>query len=225
MEIAREGFEQTVELGAVAELKGIHEDKAALRPENAGEFGGDLQAHVGGNLVEEIDGGEEIETPIGKGHGLGDAGMELGLIRRHMAAGFLHIGRGEIEAHDPQAREGLLEEADEAAGAAGDIEKSEAALIAAAQILRHRHDALPAHGVGGAREEDLDLGVIEAGGVRREIAACLIVEVLQEIVRKLTAEGGIIDLARRRRLLRSAARGMSAKKSRLKLKTSAKLPS
>ena len=80
-----------------------------------------------------------------------------------MAAGLIEIGLRKVEARQRQARKGLFQEPQKAAGTAGDVEKGEFALVAAAKELRDRHDALAAHGVCRSGEQDLDLGVVETG--------------------------------------------------------------
>ena len=67
------------------------------------------------------------------------------------------------------------------------------ALVAAAHKFKDGDDALPAHGVGGAGKQHLDLHVVEAGGAFGEIAAGLVMKILQKIVGEAGGETGIID--------------------------------
>src|SRR5215207_10744799 len=110
-----------------------------------------------------------------------------------MAAGLIEIGLREVEPRKRQARKGLFQETQKAPGAAGDVEKREIALVAAAQKLGDRHDALSAHGVCRSGEQDLDLSIVETGRLIGQISAGLIVKVLQEVVREFAREAGIVD--------------------------------
>jgi hypothetical protein len=92
------------------------------------------------------------------------------------------------------ARPGLLDEAQEPACAAGNVEQPHLALVAACHMFAERHQALAAHGVGAAGKQHLDLGVVELGGMLAQIAVGLVVEVLQEIVRQLLSQLRRIDL-------------------------------
>ncbi len=81
--------------------------------------------------MEQIDAGHEVEGSIGIGQVLGIAGDE-----RHVAIGlemlprFFEIGGREVEARCTDPRKGLLDEAQEPAGAAGTVEQPHLALVA-----------------------------------------------------------------------------------------------
>src|SRR5688572_24724193 len=62
VKIARESLEQSIETGAVAKLKRIHENQTSAGLEHAEEFSGNLPAHLTGNLVKKIDRSDEIEA-------------------------------------------------------------------------------------------------------------------------------------------------------------------
>src|SRR6185436_6383268 len=100
-----------------------------------------------------------------------------------MASSLIEIGLREVEAGQGQAWKGLFQEAQKAAGSAGDVEQAEIALVASAQELSDRRDALAAHGVCRSGEQHFDLDIVETGRLIGQISASLIVEVLQEIVR------------------------------------------
>ena len=62
------------------------------------------------------------------------------------------------------------------------------------QIFGDRHQALPAHGIGRAREQHLDLKIVKLRRLFGQIAAGLEVEVLKEIGGKLLGERGMGDV-------------------------------
>src|SRR3954454_22456545 len=98
-----------------------------------------------------------------------------------MPSRFLEIARRKIAARDLELREGLLNRTQEPPCAACDIEQPAAPLIAPAEKLEDRHEALPAHGIGAARKQDLDLHVVEPRRLFGQISAGLVMEVLQEV--------------------------------------------
>ena len=77
------------------------------------------------------------------------------------------IRLGQIEPEHRQPRPALLDEIEEAAGAAADVDQPQSALVAAGECFRQRRQRLPPHRVRRALEQHLDLGVVAVGGVRR----------------------------------------------------------
>ena len=82
----------------------------------------------------------------------------------------------DVEGGDGEARIVVLHEGEEAAGAAGDVDQAAVGDAALAEELVDRHQRLPAHGVGGAAEEDLHLVVVEPRRFLAQIAVGLVME-------------------------------------------------
>jgi hypothetical protein len=97
----------------------------------------------------------------------------------------MHVAASKIEPDHGKPRPRLLDEIEKPAGAAGDVEQSQSALIAPGEDLMQRRQRLAAHRIGTALEQHLDLRVVAIGRILREPAAGLIVEVLQVVVRAL----------------------------------------
>src|SRR3546814_3738030 len=95
--------------------------------------------------------------------------------------------RAEVESRHGKAWIVVLDECQEPAGAAGDVEQPRLADAPGPEVLRQRNQRLTAHRVGPAREQHLDLIIVETRRVPAEIAAGLKVEVLQVIARVAAA--------------------------------------
>ena len=100
---------------------------------------------------------------------------------------------GEIEPEHRQPRPALLDAIEEAAGAAGDIDQPQPALVAPGKGFRQRRQRLPPHRVRRSLEQHLDLGVVAVGGVVGQPAARLEMEILQVVVGAAAARLGIED--------------------------------
>ena len=110
-------------------------------------------------------------------------------------SGVSDISVGHIEPDDGKARPGLLDKVEKPSGATADIQKPQLALIASGKEVMELRQGLPPHRIGGAVEQDLDLGVIALSRLIRQPAAGLIVEILQIVARPGAARVFIENLA------------------------------
>src|SRR5260370_8914251 len=132
----------------------------------------------------EIDREDDIEAPIGRRNVFGGRRYEIGARpRREIAPRLGEIERAEIERGDIERRIVALHLAQEASGAAADIEQPGAADAAPRQLPLQWGAGLPPHGGGTAPEQYLDLVVVELGRVPAAVTVGLEMEVLQVITR------------------------------------------
>ena len=107
---------------------------------------------------------------------------------REQGARLVQIGRAEIQRGDRQARVVVLDEGQEASGAAGQVQELGFGAAPPGHEGGERHQSLAAHGIGRAGEEHLDLVVVELGRASAQVAVGLIVEILQIVGRKVLLE-------------------------------------
>jgi len=204
-----EELQKSVIVRAVARLQRIDDDRDAVRLQHPRDLGRHDPAHLGRQLVEEIDAGDGILRGVGNRHRL-----RIGFDERRRAAlrepcpRLADIGGREIEPGDVETRPVLLHLFEKAACAASDVEEMQAALVAPRKGLRQRHQRLTAHRIRRAAEQHLDLRIVELGGFFREPAARLIVKILEIVARifptqlwrqnlgMLARQAPLIDLAR-----------------------------
>ena len=183
MEIVREEVEQAVPRWLVALLDRIDDHDEAIRLQHARHLGQRLLADRLGQLVHQERRHDEVEARILERQLLGRA-LDQFYARgpADQPARLGEIGRAEIEAGELHAGPGVVQEGEQAAGAAADIEAREMALVAARHPVGDRFQRTTAHDVGGAGEQHLDLGVVDRGGMLAEPAVALEVEVLAIVV-------------------------------------------
>ncbi len=148
METFRKCTQETIVPLAVTELKRIHEYEKAAGLQNPRQLAGYRAAHFRRQLVKKKNRSHDVEAHIGQRQTLGVGAHERDLIRANVGRRLLHIGRGKIAAPDRKPRKRFLHETQKAAGAAGSIQESQAALVPPAHKLEDRRKALAAHRIG-----------------------------------------------------------------------------
>src|SRR6516225_5961398 len=110
--------------------------------------------------MEHEDAGHRILALAGERNGfpLGDQQIEPAPTLE-MSPRLLDIGFRHVEPERGQARPGLLEEIEEAPGAAADIDEAQAPLIAPGKYLVQRDERLAADRIRGAAKKHLDLDI------------------------------------------------------------------
>ncbi len=93
------------------------------------------------------------------------------------------IGGGQVRPHQLRLGKGAAEIGEETAGAAGEIEQREAALVARPPRPGEQRQRPAAHRRGRAGEQRLDLRLVAPGAFGGQPAAGLIVEVLPIVAR------------------------------------------
>src|SRR5262249_32857617 len=142
----REELGKRLEAGQFARLNRVEQDEETAGLKYARDLGDDARAHLRRQLVEEEEGSDDVLARIGERHRLG-IGLEKGNVAP-FAQGLVRSGnvtRGEVERAHLQLRPIVLDEGEEAAGAAGKVEQLEAALVPARQMRGDRHEGLTAH--------------------------------------------------------------------------------
>ena len=200
MEIVGEEIEQAVPVRLVALLDRIDDHHQPARLHDARHLSQHLGPHLLRQLVQKERGNDEVEAAVVEGQRLGRGLFELhARCAADQAACLFQIGRTEVDAGEPQARPRAVQEGEQPAGAAADIQAPEFALVAALQPFGDRLQGPPAHGVGGAGEENLDLGVVDRGRFFGQPAAALEMKILPVVARQVSvgvvAVGFVVDAA------------------------------
>ena len=157
------------------------------------DLGRDLAADFAWQFVEQIDAGRHVMGCVGQAAVLGRRGDEVGaaLPGLQKRARLFDVGRAQVEGGDRQAWIVVLDEGQEAAGAAGDVDQAGVGAAPAFHEPRQGHQGLAPHGIGAAAEQHLDLMVVEFRRLAAHPAAGLVVEVLQVVARVVAARRGV----------------------------------
>ena len=167
MEANGKAFQEAVPVGPIGHLKAVDEHHESTRLDDAGHLPGHLPPCLGGQLVEQEDGRNDVLACIGKRYRLGIRRDEpSGTKSLQMPLSLLKITRREIDAGYVQCRPNETHVANEAPCAAGNIRQRNLPLVLSAHELGNRPQCLPTHGSRAAQEKRLDLDVVKARGLR-----------------------------------------------------------
>src|SRR6266851_6736545 len=143
VKFARKAVEQPVIGRRVAVLQRIEKDEQPARLEEADDLAGDGAAPTRRQLVEEIDRGDDVEAGVGAGDSFCRGFAEFAARPRgEQARGLGKIERAEIERRHREPGVVALDLAQDAPGAAADIEQFRVACAAARQLLAQWHQGL-----------------------------------------------------------------------------------